>query len=105
MGSCEGLWWCLWQLTRSCRGPVGPGDSDAGFSLELAQLWEVGASLFLAPGIPPRKVILRPRKEKWSFRKNHALLRAEGMTMPKHGVEEMIGHRARSGGPGQWRSM
>lgn len=84
---------------------MGPGDSDAGFSLELAQLWEVGASLFLAPGIPPRKVILRPRKEKWSFRKNHALLRAEGMTMPKHGVEEMIGHRARSGGPGQWRSM
>lgn len=60
----------------------------------------MGASLFPALGIPLRKVILRTRKERWSFRANHVLRRAEGMLMLKHGVEEMIGHRAKSRGLG-----
>ena len=56
----------------------------------------MGTSLFPAPGIPLKKVSLGTRKEWWSFRKNHALLRAEGMVKLKRGVEDMIGHRARS---------
>ena len=58
----------------------------------------MGASLFSAPGIPLRKVILRTRKERWSFRMNHILCRTEGMLMLKHGMEEMIGQRAKSRG-------
>lgn len=56
----------------------------------------MGVSLFPAPGIPLKKVSLGTRKERWSFRKNHALLRAEGMIKLKRGVEDTIGHRARS---------
>lgn len=41
-------------------------------------------------------MILRAMKEKWSFRENHALLRAEGIAMLKHSVEERIGYKARS---------
>lgn len=84
---------------RSLRCPRGPwGWCDACFSLELAQLWEVGASLFPALGFPLKKVSLGIRKTWWSIRKNRALLRAEGMTVLKHGMEDVIGHGARSQG-------
>lgn len=76
---------------------MGPGEcGDACFSLELAHPWKTGTFLFPAPGIPLKKVSLGTRKEWWSLRKNHALLRAEGKIKFKHGVEEMIRRRARS---------
>lgn len=97
-GRCEGLLSCRQHLQEALSHVWGWG--DAGFSSERAQLWEVGPSFFPAPDSPPRKVILRARKERWSFRKNHVLLRAEGVIMLKHGVEEMTGHRAKSRGLG-----
>lgn len=62
--------------------------------LGVSTTLEGGRFSFPCPRHSPEES--EPWKERWSFRKNHVLLRAEEMIKLKRGVEDTIAHRARS---------